>query len=291
MTNYYPPFWLLLFTLFGGFTVLPVSAQTVVTEVSPKSVGEAEYLPGDANQPAVLILHGFTTTRHFPTVESMASGLNLEGYSVLAPNLTMGITQRQHSIKCQAIHTHTLEQDAEEIRVWVNWLHQKGHKHVILIGHSAGSMQILYALSEHIVTHVDSVILTSLYYFNGPEVGSDEKDMAKAQQHLKSNTPTVDIYSFLFCKENYHATAKSFLSYQVVTRTYILNALRQAKMPITVIMGEKDKRYQTVGTHWLKEMKDSGARIELIKNANHFFSGDTEFDLMDRIIQLLQEQH
>jgi len=92
-------------------------AESITQQIEPlQTQAQADYLAGDANKPAVLILHGFLTTNKFHTVVAMAKGLNDEGYSVLSPTLSLGINNRKSSIKCNSIHTHTLEQDLIEVK-------------------------------------------------------------------------------------------------------------------------------------------------------------------------------
>ena len=82
----------------------------------------SDYWPGEADLPAILILHGFLQTREFQTVRRLAEALSDEGYSVLLPSLTLGLDRRRQSVACEAIHTHSMQQDVDELRAWIDWL-------------------------------------------------------------------------------------------------------------------------------------------------------------------------
>ena len=122
----------------------------------------AEYLVGERNKPAVLLLHGFLQTREFPTVATLARGLHDAGYTVLSPTLSLNIPNRKQSLACEAVHRHSLDDDVAEIGRWVNWLKSRGHRAIVLLGHSFGSLQLLAYLSAKPDAAVKGYIGTSL---------------------------------------------------------------------------------------------------------------------------------
>ena len=113
----------------------------------PGITASAEYLIGERGKPAVLLLHGFLQTREFPTVATLARGLQDAGYTVLSPTLSLNIPNRAQSLACEAVHTHSLDDDVIEIARWVGWLKSQGHHSIVLVGHSFGSLQLLAYLS------------------------------------------------------------------------------------------------------------------------------------------------
>lgn len=243
----------LIFTkLFGITFLLLLSFQSQAEMVSHKIANsnltaEANYFDGDPNKPAVIIIHGFLTTNKFHTISAMAKVLEDEGFTTLAPTLTLGINRRKSSIKCNSIHTHTLKSDVEEIQSWVNWLIKKGHKNIVLVGHSSGSQEILEYLNTKPAKNVTKAIFTSLFYFKGKELGTLENEVIYAQDLIKKHQNQPHKYNFLFCKNNYSATPQSYLSYMKLDRQYILDSLKNLKIPTYTIMGSADKRYQSVG--------------------------------------------
>jgi len=134
-----------IFLLCLTLALAPVSAHAAIVrlEMRPGIDASAEYLAGLRNKPAVLLLHGFLQTREFPTVATLARGLQDAGYPVLTPTLSLGIPNRAQSLACEAVHRHSLDEDVAEIARWVDWLKSHGHRSIVLIGHSFGSMQLL----------------------------------------------------------------------------------------------------------------------------------------------------
>lgn len=252
-----------------------------------KYQAQANYLEGDSDKPAVLILHGFLTTNKFHTVVAMAEGANSEGYAVLTPTLTLGINKRNSSIKCGSIHTHTLEKDIFEVKDWIDWLYQKGHKEVILLGHSSGSLELLEYMTQYKDSRVKSAIFTSAFYLNGSELGVIKSEVDKANKLAQMPNKPPYKYNFLFCKNNYFATPDSFLSYLKLDREYVLQSLKELTIPHHTIMGGADKRYKKVGENWLDELKATGTNLVVVDGANHFFSSEHEFDLQDNINTIL----
>lgn len=276
--------------LFLLVTTFQVKANNVVHTISALDIkADAEYVVGDVDKTAVLILHGFLTTNRFHTVVAMAQALQNEGYTTLTPTLTLNIPQRQNSIKCNSIHTHTLERDVIEVTEWIQYLHDKGHQKIVVLGHSSGSQELIELLNNHLDLGIKAAIFTSLFYLTGEELGILPNEVHYAQQALKEKRNQPHKYSFLFCKANYYATPKSFLSYLKLDRHYILDSLKNLTVPSYTIMGAADKRYQTVGENWLTELEKTGTHLIKIDGANHFFSSEHEFDLHDALIQIMQK--
>lgn len=286
ISNILPKKRLLAVSLFLWFFSTVVFAEVVIAPVANKLQAQAEYYKGN-NGVAVLINHGFLTTNKFGTIQSMINVLKEQDYSILAPNLTLGINLREQSLKCNSLHTHTLEQDIEEISQWVNWLSQKGYQKIVLLGHSSGSQELLISQITHPNPEVKLAIFTSLFFLNGKEIGTDSDQLTLAQNLLDNQQNTPRKFSFLFCHHNYFATPESFLSYHKLTRSQNLAYLNALKIPSYTIMGGKDKRYQNVGLSWLDELKATQTNLIVIKGANHFFTSEHEFDLQDHIIEIL----
>jgi pimeloyl-ACP methyl ester carboxylesterase len=147
---------------------------------------EADYTQGDSALPAVLILHGFLTTHHFHTVQTIKQAFEQAGYSTLAPTLTLNVDRRREFLQCNALHTHTLENDLLEIDFWIQWLKQQGHEKVVLVGHSSGSQTLLHFLAQKNHPDIALGLFTSLFFMNGPEMGTREAELQSAQKALQT---------------------------------------------------------------------------------------------------------
>lgn len=261
-------------------------AETVNIPVNKTLHAQAEFVAGTSDL-AVLINHGFLTTNKFSTVQSLINAIKDQGHTVLSPNLTLGINMREQSLKCNSLHTHTLEDDVTEINEWVDWLIAKGYQKIVLLGHSSGSQELLLSQITHPKPEVKLAIFTSLFYLNGKDLGTIDSDLVLAKRLIESNNPTPQKFSFLFCQKNYLATPESFLSYHKLTRQQNLDYLNAITIPSYTIMGSADKRYQKVGENWLDELKATKTNLVVIDGANHFFSSEHEFDLQDKINEIL----
>lgn len=247
---------------------------------------EADYTQGDSTLPAVLILHGFLTTHHFHTVQTIKQAFEQAGYSTLAPTLTLNVDRRREFLQCNALHTHTLENDLLEIDFWIQWLKQQGHEKVVLVGHSSGSQTLLHFLAQKNHPDIALGLFTSLFFMNGPEMGTREAELQSAQKALQTGDNSASKYHFLFCQNNYFATPESFLSYQKLDRTTVLSHLTNLDLPHYTLMGEEDKRYQNVGSEWLVQLKATGTQLQVIPKANHFFASDSAQALQEAVIRI-----
>lgn len=261
----------------------------IVTSQLPSGVSvSAEFQRGEANKLAVLVLHGFMTTRNFNTVQSMYNDLADAGYTVLAPTLSLGINNRAASVPCNAIHTHTWEQDIAEIDFWVRWLAKQGFDSIALLGHSTGSLQLVDYAAGKPAPQVKKVIATSLVNIRRyTDSVLAEREIAEAKRLATVQPSPLYEYHLVFC-ENFTATPDSYLSYIQWTRQRVLERLRNAKVPIEVIMGGADKRFSG---DWIEALKGSGTSVHVIKGASHFFDATNEFDLLDCIQQCLKDNH
>src|SRR5512143_3234937 len=151
----------LLCLLMSAFSVA-AHAAIVQLEMRPGIPANAEYVVGERNKPAVLLLHGFLQTREFPTVTMLARGLQDAGYTVLSPTLSLDIPNRTQNLACEAVHKHSMDDDVAEIGRWVDWLKSQGYRFIVLVGHSFGSLQLLVYLSTHPDPAVKAYIGASL---------------------------------------------------------------------------------------------------------------------------------
>lgn len=277
--------WLIvLCMLLGVFS--PLSAEEVRLVQPGKPQLLADYRPAQPEAPALLILHGFLVTGGFPTVQALAGEFAAKGYSVLAPTLSLGITGRRAGLACDAIHTHTLEQDLAEIGLWVDWLARRTKGPIILVGHSFGSVQLLAYARGARHSRVAGLIGMSMSFIGakGEEIRSDE--LARAEARLASGNGMLDRYSLIYCHGTYTATPMAYLSYARLERARVLEWLKQNRLPLVAIMGGADQRF---GDEWVASMRESHVSVRVVPGASHFFEGTHEFDLLDMVDSALGE--
>ncbi|MCU7808714.1 MAG: alpha/beta hydrolase [Candidatus Thiodiazotropha sp. (ex Semelilucina semeliformis)] len=262
----------------------PASSEIINLTVDTDLEATAELLPGQEEGKTILILHGFLQTRDFFTVRRLADALNDEGHTILLPNLALGINRRRQSLACEAIHTHSLEQDVREIAQWVEWLHKYQDKPVTIIGHSAGSLLLLAYLTGTPEAPIEDTLLISLIPFaQGPIAKESETDRLNATKQLAKNSREVSSYPLAFC-DKFMTTAGNYLSYVNWNSEKSLVSLKKLSFKPMIILGGQDQR---LGDDWLPRLKQVGAEVVEIDGANHFFNHEHEFDLVDTISDML----
>ncbi len=266
-------------------SVFPAAAHAVIVqqEMRPGIGAGAEYLAGERSKPAVLLLHGFLQTREFPTVAMLARGLHDAGYTVLSPTLSLNIPDRKQSLSCEAIHKHSLDDDVAEIGRWVNWLKSRGHRAIVLVGHSFGSLQLLAYLSFKPDAAVKGYIGASLVE---AQIGTDARAelIAQLEDRVHGKQRALLTHALSFCRK-YPSTPEGLLSYVRWDQARVLAALKQSPIDVRLIMGDADAM---LGGSWLKALQHVQTPMAIVKGANHFMDGEHEFDLLERTLNHLE---
>ncbi len=244
----------------------------------------ANYLAGDTDKVAVIILHGFLQTKDFSTVKQLGESLNFEGYTVLQPTLSLGIDRRKNSLRCSSIHTHKLEDSINELGLWVNWLQQQGFNKVVGIGHSFGSLRLIAYQSQVKTVKFENLILTSLVYIGqGFTPSSRQQIMTKAETAIDSKQLMPADYQLSFCKK-YTSLPDAFLSYMRWNASHTAKTLNDMNTIARIIIGSDDNR---IHEDWIQQLKAPNVQIQTIEGANHFFDAEHEFEIQEKVLQNL----
>jgi pimeloyl-ACP methyl ester carboxylesterase len=274
-----------LLTWVLGAGVAAESAR-IELEVQRGLIAEADFWPGEIDRPAVLILHGFLQTREFPTVRRLATVLADEGWSVLTPTLSLGVNRRVQSLPCEAIHTHSIEQDAAELEAWVRWLFQHTGQAPVLIGHSTGGVQVAALLHSRPQIPVAQAVMISLTYFgDSPDSPDADRRLVEARQAEHARPAAIDSFALSFCR-SYATTPARLLSYLNWDAATLKSALLAQDRPVTVIIGGDDQR---IDRSWLAALEAGGVQLRSIAGADHFFDLAHEFELADEVIATLEQ--
>ena len=268
-------------------TNISLAEEAIINiQVKNNITATATYSVGEKTKPVVLLIHGFLGTRDHATLKNLTTAIQDEGYSTLAPTLSLGIDKRKQSLACEAIHTHTMGSDIVEINYWVQWLIKKGHKQVILLGHSFGSLNMLVYLKQYQTPEIVYAIATSLVDIEHAIGKQSVKNQLKeAYEQIKSNNKSLNEYKISYCKK-FISTPETFVSYAKWEKNNILSLLSFIKSPVHIIIGEKDQR---MDKNWPKLLVKQGTKVDIIKGANHFFSDEFEFELHDQVINTLNK--
>ncbi|MEW6132991.1 MAG: alpha/beta fold hydrolase [Pseudomonadota bacterium] len=271
-------------SLLAACLALSHAPQAAIVEIQTPAgmTATAEYRPGDVGKPAALVLHSFLQTREFGTTKILADALADEGYTVLSPNLTLGISHRKRSLDCEALHLHDMEGDIREIQLWVQWLRKRGHPRIVGIGHSFGATQLL-AWRQGARARGFAIVGISL-------IGSDPFILEnKPSRSGKAAPPPKPVNGLIqaplsFC-EAFTAPRDRHASYAQWNESRTLAALGFAGAQTDVILGSEDKY---LPKDWNTRLARAGARVKVIWGANHFMDGPQEFDMLDAVIDALK---
>ncbi|OJW82019.1 MAG: alpha/beta hydrolase [Thiobacillus sp. 65-1402] len=274
-----------IFLLCLTLALASVSAHAAIVrlEMRPGIDASAEYLAGLRNKPAVLLLHGFLQTREFPTVATLARGLQDAGYPVLTPTLSLGIPNRAQSLACEAVHRHSLDEDVAEIARWVDWLKSHGHRSIVLIGHSFGSMQLLAYLAAGPNAAVKGYIGASLIE---AQIGTTSRAalIAQLESRVQRRQRELVTQHVSYCRK-YRSTPEALLSYVRWDQARTLAALKQSPVNVKLVMGDAD---DMLGHGWLKALLHVQTPMVIVKGANHFMDGEHEFDLLEHTLKSME---
>ncbi|MCB1791033.1 MAG: alpha/beta fold hydrolase [Gammaproteobacteria bacterium] len=266
---------------------LRVSAGNVqpTLVVAPGLEAEADYWIGDVERPAVVVLHGFLQTRHFPVVRRIAESFAAEGYSVLLPSLTLGINRRRDSFACEALHTHSMEQDVAELRAWITWLTERSGKRPVVVALSAGGIQIGALLASTSPPEIQRAILIGLSYF-GEEQGPAGADRlrARALSDLSIAPEAMRRYALSHC-DRYVTSPESLLSYLRWDKARLGAALAGSPVPVTVIYGGRDPH---TDRQWMDALSTQGVGLRSVAAAEHFCDLTNEEGLVEQVRDVIR---
>lgn len=260
--------------------------QAVAAEISVTLPGNlianADYRQGTSGKPAVFLLHGFMATHHLNLIQIIANELESAGYTVLAPTLTLKVSNRRMTADCASIHTHTMESDTAEIEWWLDWLKGKGFSKIVMIGHSTGALQIAVLLAYKKLPMVRKAIFAAPAYLKGSPFPEREElqEMAEAATHVTKGDRSLMKFHLSYCKGDFTAPADVFLSYKAWSGLKLMGLFKTIEQPMQIIMAEQDLRF---GELWIQQYKNSGLPVISIPGANHFFDSPVEFEFLDQI--------
>jgi pimeloyl-ACP methyl ester carboxylesterase len=180
-----------------------------------------------------------------------------------------------------------MDQDIDEIHGWIQWLQDKGHRDIVLMGHSTGAMQIIHYARRYPEQAIQKLIAISLVPLGRKDQPGLENAIDKASQLIDTGDTRIHKFTLAYCNENYAAPAQDFLSYALWNSKKLLGAVETIKYDISVIMGGKD---DSAYKGWIKDMQQTGADVRVIDGANHFFNTGYEFELNDKLLHLMEHR-
>ena len=270
--------WLLVTALPAA--VLAGSARMELA-LAPDRVAEADYWPGAADMPAILIRHGFLQTREFPAVRRLAQALADEGFSVLTPTLSLGLNRRRQSLACEAVHTHTLQQDVDELITWTRWLAGRAGKPPVVIGQGLGGIQVAAMLDARAIP-VDRALLVDTNAFQGASASGIGH---RAVPVLADDADGIAMYQLGYCSR-YASTEVASRSYLTWDRGRLQHVLSTLEIPVTVISASTDTG---AAANWKVALETGGVEVRTIPGASHFLDLAHASELLDEVVMVITE--
>jgi pimeloyl-ACP methyl ester carboxylesterase len=262
------------------------NAEIVETKLEDAITVTAEYHAASPGKPTILLLHPFLQTRHFPIIRELTSRLANNGFGVLAPTLSLGISHRRQGLACEAIHTRTFDQNIQEISAWLKWLKAREVSNIIGAGHGMGAIMMLaFASSQDEPAPFESLILVTLTYVSpqgGVRINSAQLEKARADD--AGGLPDfLDGYTMAFCNR-YIAPRKVYLSLAKWGQDAVLSNLGRLTIPVHVILGTADTKL--MARQWPDKLQSAGANVRLVEGAGHFFSSEYTSSLFQTFVSL-----
>lgn len=257
------------------------AVQSIELRMPNGTLTTADFWPGEADALPIVILHGFLQTREFPTVRRLAQSLAESGHPVLTPSLSLGVTLRRQSLPCEAIHTNDMEQDLDEVEVWVRWLAERTGRTPALFGHSAGATLIAAYLARPARPPVRATGLVGLTYFGFSRGAPLSRRTALSL--VAVGDEGMHPFALVFC-DRYVTTPAKVLSYYAWSAERIARALAATDVPTLILVGGADER---IDQAWAATLRSDLVTITTIPDAEHFFDGAAEFDLADHVENFL----
>jgi len=236
---------------------------------------------------AILWLHGlFQTHRMREPITVQREAWVSEGYPVLSPTLTLGISGRKEPYDCSYPLDHEYELNIKEIKEWVRWLDSKGVRRIILAGHSMGGQQVIHAAKE---LENDKRVVGILAVAPAKGTPREHPLLQKAKKLVKEGKgKTLLETSFFYCQTT-KVSARTLYSYYGVDRN-IGRYLKDIDIPVLIVWGGEDNRVMNLPKFLEPYIKGKeNVRIEVIDYADHFFRDLAAEDLSSIAIEFFGE--
>lgn len=267
------------------------NARVVEIKLADGLVITADYQAADHSKPTIILLHPFLQTRLFPTIRTLANHLASNGFGVLTPTLSLGISYRRQNLACEAAHTQPFNQHTHEIKAWIKWLQQHNVRNIIGAGHGMGAIAMLATASSHgKPSPFSSLILVTLPYISpqgGVRINASQLQKARAEKE-KGLADFLGNYILAFCNR-FIAPRDVYLSLSKWNQEEVLSHLAKLEIPAYVIIGSDDTVLNAQS--WPDKIVTTGAKLIYIDGAGHFFTGEQALSLYQAIVSILETSH
>lgn len=241
----------------------------------------------------VVLVHGAVGHNAMPIIKDLEKVLNENGFSTLAINLSLGISNRHGKLSCDITHAHKHSQGVKEIDMWVNWLQEKSVKTFDLVGHSRGGNHVAWYAGDCTEDKIGKVVVLAAMLWNyEAEVQKYEKNhdgdlgavlfAANILVEEGNGDHILEGIGFQRCK-NANVEAATFVDYYADDlRKNTAYQLMTTNKPSLAIYGTEDFLYKSAQNIMPMVARGRADMVEVIfiEGGNHFFAGEEIFATM-----------
>lgn len=231
----------------------------------------------------ILILHGLLGHNQGAIVRTFQTGFLKNGWTSLAPNLSLEIDDRHGNFDCATPHRHRLIDAVDELGAWMTWLKARGVRRVILVGHSLAANQVMAFASGRGDPSIAGIILLAPSTQGYERVVSIYETrykielaplLSRARELVgKGQGDTVlEPVDFIFCPQTAVGAASFFDFYGDGNPVRDLPAmLQKVETPIMIIAASKDDRQPDLIERVMPFVDDKRVYLSIVDGAGHFF--------------------
>ncbi len=231
----------------------------------------------------ILILHGLLGHNQGAIVRTFQAGFLKNGWTSLAPNLSLGIGDRHGNFDCATPHRYRLIDAVDELGAWMTWLKARGVRRVILVGHSLAANQVMAFASARGDPSIAGIILlapstqgykrvVSIYE---TRYGVELEPLLSRARELVGNgqgDTLLKPVDFIFCPQTAVGAASFFDYYGEGNSVRDLPAmLQKVETPIMIIAASKDDRQPDLIERVTPFVDDKRVYLSIVDGAGHFF--------------------
>jgi pimeloyl-ACP methyl ester carboxylesterase len=249
-------------------------------------------------KPVLLMTHGTLAHNRMEIMATLQALFAERGYSSLAINLGLGISDRRGMYDCKVPHTHRHTDALDEIGLWRDWLKSQGVSSIVLLGHSRGGNQTAWFAAERDDPSVRASILIA------PALWDKSKTVADYQKRFGKDLPSVltkadalvaqdkadtlmQPVDFIYC-EGTAATAGAFVNYYADDpRRHTPYLLERIRKPVLVFAGSADTVVAGLDEAMAGVLQRDNIRLETLDGADHFFRDLYAEDLADLAVEFI----
>jgi len=248
----------------------------------------------------VLMLHGTLAHNRMEIVQTMSDLFNEEGINTLTVNLGYGIDKRAEGmLDCKIEHRHKHEDAVEEVKLWMDWLKEKGIEKVTLWGHSRGGNQIAWYASENDNDMISKVLLVAPATWDKAknDAGYQERFGKSAEELLaeseglvkESKDGLMTLAGFVYCADDVKVSPSAFVSYyRDDERKNTPTVIKKVSKPVMVFIGTEDDVVTGLDEQ-LAENAQENVKVVEIDGADHFFLDLYAEDVVAAAVEFMEE--